>query len=84
MTEGMVVVREELAKMAADTVAGFLRTNGIPALVSADDVGGAIPAFDEVRGVRVLVAAGDLERARELLESQENEAASEEAEPTTD
>ena len=51
--------------------AGLLESEGIPALVMADDAGGAYPSLQFVRGVRLLVAAADRYRAREILKAME-------------
>ena len=69
--EGMVVVREKVDRLDAETIAAFLRAQGIEATVSSDDAGGVLPALEESRGVQVIVRKGDEERARQLLRAQE-------------
>jgi hypothetical protein len=50
----------------AELMAGYLRSNGIKAAVSADDVGGLDPAL--ANRVRVLVPRGQHSKARKLIE----------------
>jgi len=54
-------------RIAAELAAGLLESEGIEALVMADDAGGAYPALQFVRGVRLLVAPQDEAQAREIL-----------------
>jgi predicted Fe-Mo cluster-binding NifX family protein len=54
-------------RMAAEMAAGLLASEGIEALVLADDAGGAYPMLQFIRGVRLLVAPEDRYRAREIL-----------------
>lgn len=51
----------------AQLIVGMLKANGIAAAVSADDAGGFDPQLQVTQGVRVMVAAEDAERARELI-----------------
>ncbi len=69
---GNVVVKTELNEIDAEAVAGFLRSRGVPADVKADH---ALPSVSDVRGVCVLVAESDADRAREFLASYEEGAA---------
>jgi hypothetical protein len=48
-------------------MAGFLRTHGLNAHVSADDAGGTAPLYKAAFGVRVLVPSGQADEARQLL-----------------
>jgi hypothetical protein len=50
----------------------MLRSNGLRAVVSADDAGGQDPQLQQVQGVRVLVAASDEAAARQLLAAVDN------------
>jgi len=52
----------------AQLIVGMLEANGIAAAVSADDAGGFDPQLQVTQGVRVMVAAEDVEEARELIE----------------
>ncbi|HEV2377292.1 MAG TPA: hypothetical protein VGS19_34650 [Streptosporangiaceae bacterium] len=54
------------SRVAAELAAGMLRTNGVPAVVSADDAGGQQPPL-AAGGVRVLVAPVDEALARHIL-----------------
>jgi len=65
-----VVIETFSSRAVAELAAGLLESEGIEALVMADDAGGAYPMLQFVRGVRLLVAAEDEERAREILSDQ--------------
>jgi len=65
--EGAVVVHVESDEASARIVIGFLESQGIEAQIFEDDAGDQIPSLERVRGVKVLVAADDAERARQLL-----------------
>jgi hypothetical protein len=67
----MVVVREETHEADAQIVVGFLRGQGIEAMISEDDAGDQIPSLELARGVKIFVPVEDAERAREILEEQE-------------
>jgi hypothetical protein len=54
------------SKVQADLIVGMLRSNGLRAVVSADDAGGQEPEL-QLQGVRVLVASPDEAAARQLL-----------------
>lgn len=69
--EGLVVVREQMDRLDAETIAAFLRAQGIDATVSSDDAGGVLPALEEPHGVQVLVRTADEQRARQVLGEQE-------------
>jgi len=60
-------------RVAAELVAGQLRTAGIPAELDFDDVGGAYPALQNIRGVAVLVPSSDLDRARDVRAQAQSE-----------
>ncbi len=62
-----VVVATFPNRVVAEMAAAFLDGEGIEAWVAADDAGGAYPVLQSVMGVRLLVAAEDEERAREIL-----------------
>lgn len=61
------VVAQVPSTLEAELIAGLLRTNGIEAAVSSDDVGGNEPQLQLTQGVRVLVAAEDESDARQLI-----------------
>jgi len=62
----------------------LLESEGIAALLSADDMGGNTPPLDFSFGVQLVVEAGDVERAREVLDEVISEAALDEAERETE
>jgi hypothetical protein len=72
----VVVLRKYSNEAEARLDASVLEANGIPAEVSADTAGGALPSIALVFPVRLLVRADDAELARELLDTP--------AEPPTD
>ena len=59
------------SRAEADLIVGLLRSNGLRAVVSADDAGGQDPQL-QLQGVRVLVAPGDETAARQLLADAES------------
>lgn len=62
-----VVIETFPNRIVAEMAAGLLESEGVEAMVMADDAGGAYPALQFVRGVRLLVASEDEARAREIL-----------------
>ncbi len=54
------------SRIEAELMVGMLRSNGVTAVVSADDAGGQEPQL-QLQGVRVLVTPSDEADARELL-----------------
>lgn len=54
------------SRTEADLIVGLLRSNGVRAVVSADDAGGLQPPL-QLQGVRVLVTPSDEAVARRLL-----------------
>ena len=65
--ESEVVVESFSDKSFAEAAVSLPATEGIGAHFHADDAGGELPNLDFARGVRVMVAPADLERAREIL-----------------
>jgi len=53
------------SRIEADLIVGMLRSNGVRAILSADDAGGQEPQL-QLQGVRVLVTPSDEAAAREL------------------
>ena len=53
-------------RIEADLIVGMLRSNGVRAVLSADDAGGQEPQL-QLQGVRVLVPPSDEAAARQLL-----------------
>lgn len=54
------------SRIEAELIVGMLRSNGLRAVVSADDAGGLEPQL-QLQGVRVLVTPSDEAAARRLL-----------------
>ncbi|MGB7911582.1 MAG: DUF2007 domain-containing protein [Desulfobaccales bacterium] len=66
-----VVLETFYSRIEAEMAAGLLESEGVPAMVLADDAGGAYPSLQFVRGVRLMVAAADRYRALEILKAME-------------
>ena len=62
-----VVLETFSSRIEAEMAQGILESEGIEAIVMADDAGGAYPMLQFVRGVKLLVAAEDEARAQEIL-----------------
>ena len=54
------------SRIEAELIVGMLRSNGLRAVVSADDAGGLEPQL-QIEGVRVLVPPSEEDSARQLL-----------------
>ena len=63
----LVVLRKYSDEMSARVAALSLGANGIPAQVSADTAGGALPVLALGFPVRLIVRAADADLARKLL-----------------
>jgi Putative prokaryotic signal transducing protein len=68
-----VVLEKFSSRIEAEMAAGLLESEGIPAMVMADDAGGTYPPLQFIRGVRLMVAAVDRYRAQEILKAMEVE-----------
>ncbi len=66
-TDESVVIATYPNEYEADLAVSWLEAEGIPSVVVADDAGGAFPMLQVSRGVKVLVTAGNEDRAREIL-----------------
>jgi hypothetical protein len=73
-----VPVASVASRIEAELIAGMLRNNGLPAVVSADDAGAQQPQL-QAQGVRVLVTPADEGLARRLI-AESRDAASRDAE----
>jgi hypothetical protein len=62
-----IVLETFSTRIEAEMAAGVLESEGIEAMVRADDAGGAYPMLQFVRGVRLMVAQADEARAKEIL-----------------
>jgi hypothetical protein len=65
--DDIVVLETFPNRIAAEMAAGLLESEGVEAMVMADDAGGAYPSLQFIRGVRLLVAKEDEAQAREIL-----------------
>ena len=70
MSGATVPVAVVTSRIEADLIVGYLRSNGVWAVVSADDAGGQEPQL-QMQGVSVLVARSDEYSARRLLAAAE-------------
>jgi Putative prokaryotic signal transducing protein len=66
-----VPVARVSSRIEAELIVGMLRSNGLTAVVSADDAGGQGPPL-QILGVRVLVTPSDEAVARRLLADADN------------
>jgi hypothetical protein len=66
--EDPTIVRTFSDRGEAEIARSLLETEGITALVSADDMGGNTPPLDFSSGLQLVVEAADVDRARELLD----------------
>ncbi len=71
--ENAVVIESFSDKAFAEAAVSLLESEGIEAIFSADDAGGELPNLDFARGVQLLVAPEDVERAKAVLDSAANE-----------
>jgi hypothetical protein len=62
-----VVLETFSNRIEAEMAAGILEAEGIEAMVMADDAGGTYPMLQFIRGVKLMVAAADEARAKEIL-----------------
>jgi len=62
------IVRTFSDRGEAEIARSLLETEGIAAWVAADDMGGNTPPLDFSSGLQLVVEAGDVERARDLLD----------------
>lgn len=69
MAEELIVLRRYGDELSARVDALALEANGIPARVSADTAGGALPSMALVFPVRLIVRAEDEIIAREILDT---------------
>ena len=60
------------SQFEAELIAGLLQSNGLDAVVSADDAGGQEPQL-QLQGVRVLVSPADAVAARQILADAQSE-----------
>ena len=70
LSNDLVVLRRFGDELSARVAAMSLEANGIPAQVSADTAGGALPLLAVGFPVRLIVRAADAEAARALLDTE--------------
>jgi hypothetical protein len=63
----LTVLRNYTTETDAQVAAAILEANGIPAVVMADNAGGAIPSMSYVFPTRLLVRSEDAAEAEEIL-----------------
>ena len=66
-----IVLETFASRIEAEMAAGLLESEGVEAMVVADDAGGAYPMLQFIRGVRLMVYREDEARAREILAAME-------------
>lgn len=70
MPNKLVAVSSYSSRIEAEIAKGFLESNGIKAVVSADDAGGARPfPLSYEFGVELKVGTKDLNRAKKILKA---------------
>ena len=84
MADDLIVLREYGDELSARMDAMALEANGVPAQVSADTAGGALPSLAFAFPVRLIVRAEDAELARELLDTPASAPADAEDDPPAD
>ena len=68
MMEDPTIVRTFSDRGEAEIARSLLETEGIAALISADDMGGNTPPLDFSSGLQLVVESADVDRAREVLD----------------
>jgi hypothetical protein len=68
--DGPVVIARPSTEIEAELIVGLLAGVGVQADVLTDEAGGVEPQW-QAGGVRVITAAADADRARELLRERE-------------
>jgi Putative prokaryotic signal transducing protein len=69
MQDDVVTLRVFNSHIEADLARSALEAAGIESIVGADDSGGMRPHLALTAGVRLLVRAGDAERAEQVLDT---------------
>ncbi len=67
MADEIVEVGKFFNRLEAEVACAKLRADDISAYLKTDDAGGLHPELDFSRGIRLMVLAGDVASARELL-----------------
>ena len=69
MGENMIILREFASEMEAIVAQNVLQANNIPSSIIRDNAGGMLPVLHMIYPVRIAVQPGDVELARQLLET---------------
>ena len=69
----VVVVRTFANTIHANLASSWLTAENIESMTLADDAGGAYPFLQVIRGVKLLVRSQDEAKAREILDTAEQE-----------
>lgn len=75
MSDDIVQLIRYPSEMDAIFVRTMLQSEGIEVMIMKDDAGGMEPQFQLTQGVRLMVRAEDLERAKELIAEIDDERA---------
>ena len=67
MPTDLIVLKVFVTEMDANMARDILQDNGVKASVFKDDGGGTEPHLQRTNGVRLIVHATDVERARKIL-----------------
>ncbi|MBI5870795.1 MAG: DUF2007 domain-containing protein [Actinobacteria bacterium] len=67
MSDEIVILMRYPSEMDAIFARTLLESEGIEAMIMKDDAGGMEPQFQLTQGVRLMVRAEDLEKARDLI-----------------
>ena len=73
MNENQVVVGEYDNEIDAEIAKGHLKASGILGSIIKDDGGGMLPSLQNNKGVQLLVAEHQSEKALKILQSQSHE-----------
>ncbi|MHB9111854.1 MAG: putative signal transducing protein [Thermoleophilia bacterium] len=67
MSDEIVLLKRYPSEMDAIFARSVLESESIQSVIFKDDAGGMEPQFQLTQGVRLMIRAEDLERARELI-----------------
>ncbi|MEJ2670628.1 MAG: DUF2007 domain-containing protein [Deltaproteobacteria bacterium] len=67
-----IVLETFYNRIEAEIAQGILESEGVEAVIMADDAGGTYPMLQFIRGVKLMVAAEDEGRAKEILAAMED------------
>lgn len=70
MSDDIVEIGRYFNIMEAEVACAQLRSEDIGAYLKTDNAGGIHPELNFTRGVRLMVLAGDEERARQIIEAE--------------